>query len=334
VDDRADSQGLTPRRRAWRVVAAAVVTAGLVTLIAFAVPYDEVVDALAAFSPAWLVPLVAAYGLSFAARAARFRALGVDLSLPALVGVSAIHQFFNRVMPFRTGELAFPVLVRRLCGASLVEGLAVVVLCRLLDLAFVASSFLVALLGVPAARAAVGPTGTVLIAALVPVLLAGYLFLPSLGGRLARRLATRFADRRPGWAERLERTAGTLDGVRRISRRSFLGAVGWTVLQWTATVVAFWAAVASVDIAIGPAEVVVGSSVAVLAGVLPIGGLGSFGTLEAGWTAGFVLVGVPAGPAVASALVLSGVTFAAGAVLAGASWAALSRRRSPAHGAR
>ena len=268
MDDRADSQGLTPRRRAWRVAAAAVVTAGLVTLIAFAVPYDEVVDALAAFSPAWLVPLVAAYGLSFVARAARFRALGVGLTIPALVGVSAIHQFFNRVMPLRTGELAFPVLVRRLCGTSLVEGLAVVVLCRLLDLAFVASSFLVALLGVPAARAAVGRTGTVLIAALLPVLLAGYLYLPSLGGRVARRLAARFARPRPGWSGRLERAAEALDGVRRVSRRSFLGAVGWTVLQWTATMIAFWAAVASLGLAIGPAEVVVGSSVAVLAAVL------------------------------------------------------------------
>ncbi|MBI5502174.1 MAG: flippase-like domain-containing protein [Deltaproteobacteria bacterium] len=334
MDDRAVPQELTPRRRVARLAAAVAVTAGLGVLIVLAVPFASVAAALDRLDPVWLAPLLAAYALGFVARAGRFRALGVELSLPVLVGVSGIHQFLNRVLPLRTGELAFPVLVRRLSGAPFVQGLALVVLCRLLDLVFVVVSFLAALLAVPAARAAVGTTGTVLIAALLPVLLAAYLFLPPLAGFAARRLAVRLAVRRPGWSERLTRAAGVLDEVRRVSRRAFAGAAVWTVLQWVPTAVACWCAVAALGVALGPAEVVVGSTLAVLASVVPLPGVGSFGTLEAGWTAGFVLVGVPAGAAVASALVLSGATFVAAGVLAVVAWAAFSRRRSPAPGAR
>jgi uncharacterized membrane protein YbhN (UPF0104 family) len=334
VDDQVAPQGVAPRRRALRIVAGLLVTGGLAALIAVAVPFRETAAALGKLDASWLVPMLAAYAFTFVCRAVRFRALGIRLPLPVLLGVSSIHQFMNRVLPLRTGELAFPVLVRRLCDTSLVEGFTLVVLVRLLDLASVVLAFFLALLGVPAARAAIGPVGTALVAAALPALVAGYLLLPSVGVRVARRLAARFALRRPGWAQRLEQAAGTLELVRGASRRAFLAAAGWTVLLWTATFVAFWAAITAVGIELGPAELVVGSTAAIVASVLPIGGIGSFGTLEGGWAAGFVLVGVAGGPAVASALVVSGTSFAFAGVVAGIAWVALSRRRSRAPGAR
>jgi uncharacterized membrane protein YbhN (UPF0104 family) len=332
VDDRAGPQSVAPRRRALRIAAAVAVTGGLAALIALAVPYGEVADAFRGLEPLWLVPMLAAYTLTFPCRAARFRSLGVPLSLPALTGVSAIHQCMNRLLPLRTGEFAFPVLVRRLCGKSLVEGLALVALCLLLDLVIVVVAFLAALLAVPQARDAVGPVGTALIVAALPVLLAGYLLLPGLGSRLARRLGERLAPRHPKAAERLARAADTLEAVRTLSRRGFFGAVVWTVLQWATLFVTFWSALAATGIDLGPAEVVAGSTAAIIAAAVPVGGVGSFGTLEGGWAAGFVLVGVPRGPAVASALVVSATSLVLVLVLAAISWAFLGRRRPPAGG--
>ena len=332
MDDRAGPQSVAPRWRALRIAASVAVTGGLAALIALAVPYGEVADAFATLDPSWLVPLLAAYALTFPCRAARFRSLGVPLSLPTLTGVSSIHQLMNRLLPLRTGEFAFPMLVRRLCGKSLVEGLALVGLCHLLDLSAVVVSFLGALLAVPRAREAIGPVGTALIAAALPALIAGYMLLPGLGSRLARRLGERLAPRHPRAAERLARAADTLEAVRTLARRGFFAAVGWTAIQWVATFAAFWSTLAAMGIDLGPAEVVAGSTAAVIAAVLPIGGIGSFGTLEGGWAAGFVLVGVPRGPAVASALVVSGASFAFVLLLAGISWAVLSRRHSPAPG--
>ncbi len=328
MDDRAGPQGVAPRWRALRIAASVAVTAGLAALIALAVPYGEVADAFENLDLIWLVPMMAAYALTFPCRAARFRSLGVPLSLPALTGVSAIHQCMNRLLPLRTGEFAFPVLVRRLCGKSLVEGLALVALCLLLDLAVVIVAFLAALLAVPQAREAVGPVGTALIVASFPVLIAGYLLLPGWGGSIARALGRRMAARHPRAAERLEQAASTLEAVRTLSRRGFFGALVWTVLQWAALFVTFWATLAASGIQLGPAEVVAGSTAAIIAAAVPVGGIGSFGTLEGGWAAGFVLVGVARGPALASALVASGSSFAFVLLLAAISWAVLGRRRA------
>jgi len=312
------------------VLAAVVITGGLAALIVLAVPSRDVAAALEGFDPLWLAPMLASYFATYVCRAARFRGLGVPLSLATLSGVSAIHQFMNRIMPLRTGELAFPVLVRRLCGTNLVEGLTLVLLVHLLDLAAVALAFLAALLAVPGARSAIGPVGTALVAASLPALLVGYLVLPSLGSRVAGRLALRLRDRRPRWAERLEHAATALASVRTVSRRAFVAAVVWTALQWLATFAFFWASLAAVGLSLGPADVIVGSSAAIVAGVAPVAGIGSFGTLEGGWAAGFVLVGLPAGAAVASALVMSGTSFGFALVLAGIAWIWLSRRRSSA----
>lgn len=317
----------SPRRRVSRVLLAAAITAALAALIAWAVPFGEVWRAFESFDPAWLPALLGSYALTFPCRAARFRALGVPLGLGDLTAVATIHQFMNRVLPVRAGELAFPVLVRRLCGTSFVEGVALVALGHLLDLALIAVAFLAGLLALPQAREAVGPVGTALVAAALPALIAGYLLLPSLGSRLARRLAQRWRGSRPRWSARLDHAAETLAAVRTVSRRAFGAATAWTLMLWLATFVSCWATMAALEVPVEPAAVVVGSTAAILASVIPIGGIGSFGTLEGGWAAGFVLVGVAPPQAVASALVLSGATFALVLAGAGLAWLRLGAAR-------
>jgi uncharacterized membrane protein YbhN (UPF0104 family) len=328
VDDRAGPQGVArPRRRVLRLVLGAAITAALAGLIAAALPSGDVAAAMRSVDPLWFGPLAGAYALTFVFRAARFRALGLRLPLVPLTGVATIHQFMNRILPLRAGELALPVLARRLCGTSMTEGLALVALGHLLDLAFIALAFLAALLAVPGARAAIGPAGTALVAAAIPVLLAAYLALPSAGSAAARRIAERLAPAHPRAAEGFARAARTLADLRSVSRTAFLAAAFWTALQWAATFALFWAAVAAVGIDAGPAEVVLGSTAAVLAAVLPIGGIGTFGTLEGGWAAGFILVGVAEGPAWASAFVMSGTTFLVALAGSAVAWAALRGRR-------
>lgn len=326
----------SPRRRVWRALSAAAITAALGALIAWAVPFGEVRQAFESFDPAWLPALLGSYALTFPCRAARFRALGVPLGLGDLTAVAVIHQFLNRVLPVRAGELAFPVLVRRLCGTSFVAGVALVALGHLLDLALIAIAFLAGLLALPRTREAVGPTGTALVAAALPALIAGYLLLPALGSRLARGLAQRWRGSHPRGSARLDHAAETLAAVRTVSRRAFGAAIVWTGMLWLATFASCWATMGALGVPVEPAAVVVGSTAAILASVLPIGGIGSFGTLEGGWAAGFVLVGVDPPRAVASALVLSGATFALALAGAGLAWLRLGavRRREGATASR
>lgn len=296
-------------------------------LIAWAVPVGDVLEAFESFDPSWLPVLLGSYALTFLCRAARLRALGLPLRLADLVSVAAVHQFMNRVLPARTGELTFPILVRRLCGTSLVEGLTLLALIHFLDATVIVAAFLASLLALPQVRETVGVTGTVLLVVclVVPVVL--YLGGPQVARRAARQLAAWLRAPRPRWAAALERTAETLAAIQAVSRRAFLSVTFWTLMLWFTTFTSFWTAMGAIGVPVGPAAAVVGSTAAIVASVLPIGGIGSFGTLEGGWAAGFVLVGVAPPQAVASALVLSGATFAATMVMAGLGWLHLAGRR-------
>jgi len=302
---------------ARRIALATVLTGLLVGAIVLFVPVSRVRDALTLFDPLWLLPLVACFLLTFVCRAARFRALGIPLSLPTMTGVVSVYLFLVRVTPLRSGELALPVVVKRLCGTSLTHGFTAVALSHLSDLTALAVTTLIALLGAPDVRAAIGPLGTALIGLGLGAVIAGYFFLPGLGARLAALLARRMRSPRPALAERLERMSRTMDDARVVARRAAGPVCFWTVLQWAAAVGSFWAAARSVGIDVGLARIVLGSAASVLAGVLPVSGIGSFGAFEGAWAAGFVLVGVPSGAAVASALIMSAATFVTAGIAAG-----------------
>ena len=60
-------------------------------------------------------------------------------------------------------------------------------------------------------------------------------------------------------------------------------------------------------------ETLAGATGAVISNVLPINSFGSFGTLEAGWTGGFVLVGMSGQDAITTAFGSHIITFVASA---------------------
>ena len=306
-------------KAALRILLGLALTGLLVAAIVLYVPVSRVREALASFDPVWLVPLVACYGLTFAFRAARFRALGIPLSWPAMFGVVSVYLFLVRVTPLRSGEVALPVIVKRLCGTSLTHGFTAVALSHLSDLTALALTTLIALFGAPDVREMIGPVWTTVIGLGLCAVIAGYFLLPAVGARVASALAKRLRTSRPTLAERLERMSRTMDEARIVARRAAGPVWFWTVLQWLAAVGSFWAAARSVGIDVGLARIVLGSAASILAGVLPVSGIGNFGAFEGAWAAGFVLVGVPSGAAVASALIMSAATFVFAGIAAGLS---------------
>jgi uncharacterized membrane protein YbhN (UPF0104 family) len=73
--------------------------------------------------------------------------------------------------------------------------------------------------------------------------------------------------------------------------------------------------------------VVAGSAAASLANLLPFNLIGNFGTLEAGWTAAFVGLGVPADVAAATGLACHLWAAVFVAVYGALAWLALSMKR-------
>jgi Lysylphosphatidylglycerol synthase TM region len=280
----------------------------------------EIVGALARLAAeARPLPIVAAFALCALVqwlRAWRFAVMTTaSLALPGVTMVRIAFQlnFLNFTLPFRLGELGYPVLMYRHYGCDLLHSTGVLLLARLFDLATVGAILL-------GAAALLEPSGGLLRTALALGALGLALapFVMAFAGHALRPLLQRLPPRIGDMGARL--TAG-LDAIGRRRVGPAVAALGfavWLVFGLAAILVA-QAVVGTVS----PAAAMLGAAAGNVAFALPVNGIAGIGPAQAAWVAATTQVGVPWGDAVVSALALHAVVltnalvFGAIATLAG-----------------
>jgi uncharacterized membrane protein YbhN (UPF0104 family) len=325
--------GTPPRNRArsllLKTALGLAVTGGLF-LILFRFINLAQLRALAA-NARWPLLLLgfAIWTVIYLGRALRFVLLAPRTPYLTMLGITSIHNLLVRLLPFRTGELSYAFLVRRAGTAGLGESLLGLLLVRILDSTAVVVLFAVALAfhqgtyfgdrrsGLLAAAGA-ALLGLLLVALLVPLLRLGL----RLAAGLARGLGLAGRPRVQSWLAKLEEAVTAFS---RIPRRNVVWNGLLSMLLWLLTFGAFFAIMRAFLMPVGLAQTVLGSTAAVVTGFLPIGGIGSFGTLEAGWALGFVLVGLDRTRAIVSGFGVSLATFVYVVLLGLAGWVVLSR---------
>ena len=234
------------------------------------------------------------------------RALRLRLILPAgrlglgvSIQVTAVSQAATSLVPARLGELALPVLLKRVAALELSSGLGALLIARSLDLASLG------IWGSVAVAARWGGRRPVLLLACL-ILVAPALLLP-VTVRTADRLATRFlaARGRTGrrWTRRIRRVRRALNTLAAMPGR-MIAAMGVSLTLWFAIWVTLAVLLGAVGYTWPFGDVLVGAAAASLATLVPVNLIANAGTLEAGWTAGFAAVGIPVPIAAASGIAI------------------------------
>jgi len=212
------------------------------------------------------------------------------------------HNLLNNLLPMRTGELSFPVLMSRYFAVSSLRSMPALLWFRLLD---------IHILGICALLAVQSVLWT------WPWTLLGLmLWLP------LPWLAFHFSGRWRRWLNhhdrgRLPQLLGRLLQGLPQQAAAFWRAWLWTLINWVVKLGAFaWVLRLFIDISYPAAWM--GSIAGDLTSVLPIHGVAGAGTYEAGVVAGLLPYGVAPQPALAAAvnlhLFLLGTTLVSGAI--------------------
>jgi len=254
-------------RRGMMAIGWLAVIALIVGVVAWVGPQRLVAPWLAIDPAALLVALLLMLA-SYVVRTLRitryFRARLAGEFWPTL-RLSSWHNLMNNLLPMRSGELSFPLLMRRYYGLSPMQSVPVLLWFRLLDLQ------VVVLIGLLAAGMLLG-----LAAGWVAVFV--LLLVSPLGVYVLRHwLHARLKGRSNGWQDRLVEILESLPDHPRL----FLGTLFWTWANWLIKLCALgWvlAALAPVSFFQG----VVGAIGGDLTTVLPVHAPGGFGTYEAG----------------------------------------------------
>lgn len=325
--------GFSRRRFLLKAILGLAITGGLVLFLVRYVNWHHIA-ALSRSANWWLLStIVPFYLVLYVVRAERFILLAPGTPFSVMFCITAIHNFMLRVLPMRTGELSYAFLVRRAGTSGLGESLLGLFLLRLLDATAVVLIF-VAALAIDRttyrddSQLALLIAGGVAVVGMLTVLF--FRQLLALGfvifaGTLKLLGLTRY-QRVSSVVEKL----GTLiRSYTRLTLRLILAQAALTLVVWMFNFVIVFAIMRGFSVKVSFVQAVLGGTGATVTGFLPVGGVGSFGALEAGWAVGFVLVGLAKPLAVATGFGFSLVTFAGAAVLALASWVLFNRLVGP-----
>jgi uncharacterized protein (TIRG00374 family) len=220
------------------------------------------------------------------------------------------------------GELALPILLRRVAGWSRSAGIGTLLAARTLD---------TATLGIWAGASVLAVFGfdrpLALVAALC--LLIPPLLLPSTlaaADRIAVRTMAVRGVRGRRWARRVRRVRRSVSALGERPLH-LLGAFCASLAMWAFLWALAWYLLAAMGYRWPPSWVVAGSATASLSNLLPFNLVGNFGTLEAGWTAAFVALGIPPETAAATGFAshLWALVFAA--IYGAIAWTILAAKR-------
>lgn len=212
------------------------------------------------------------------------------------------HNLLNNLLPMRTGELSFPVLMARYFSVPALRSMPALLWFRVLDL------HTLGIFGLLAVHSAAWPWP------LTAVVLALWLPLPWLSFHFSARW--RHALQRHHHKRAYQLLSRLLQGLPQ-APAAFRRAWGWTVLNWVVKLGAFvWVLRLFIPVSLPAAWM--GSIAGDLTSVLPVHGVAGAGTYEAGVVAGLLPYGVAAQPALAAAinlhLFLLGTTLVGGAI--------------------
>lgn len=270
--------------------------------------FSKLKEIVLSLRPEYLILSLLFYLSTYIFRALRFSVMFPNISVPELSAVMGIHTFFNNVLPFRSGEASFPIILKKLFGIDVAISSVALLLVRVLDvlslsLLFSLSAFIVA----------TQKTELLWIPLLISVALLGALLL---GAKLLRKLKDKFS------------VVGNIflfvQGF--VSLNNFLRLSLFSLLTWLFKFVSFFFILKAGKVELSFFQTVFSSTFGELTSILPVHSVGGFGTYEAGLTGGFALLGIKTDQALTVAFYFHLVLLLMSAILASLSWIFLSSR--------
>lgn len=235
-----------------------------------------------------------------------------------LVRISAQLTALNFLLPFRLGEISFPLLMKRSFALDLMRGTGVLALARLLDLAVVGT--LVAALAAVLVPTGQGNWGTGALAG-VALAGAGASVLLALAGAPVARIAAGL----PALGSAASRLAHGFDALKTPGAGSAAWALSWAI--WLVFGVAAWLAAGAVEETLPLSTAMLAAAAGNLAFALPVNGIVGLGPAQAAWVAAATAVGQPFAEAAIDALALHAAAVIAALGFGGVATAIPARTR-------
>jgi uncharacterized protein (TIRG00374 family) len=317
-----------------RFLISLIITVGIIVFLFTQISLKDLYTLLKSIDPFWAILGSAVYFLAILLRALRYKWLihSRDISLLELFRISAFYHLSLMVLPSKLGELSYPYLLNKISGMSITEGMASLIASRVYDFFIFLMIFLFA---------SIGFQGFFKINFFFVILLSVFLIsltlllffymsdLLRLFSNLMERISERIGTKNSKpfqWIQRkIHEIAEDFYAIK--ARRTYFPVTATSLFSWITIFWTFYALLRGFGIEISFLKVLFGSTIAVIANALPISGIGNWGTLEAGWAAGFLMAGLSKEKAISTGFGVHIVIFVICTIIAFFCWITLHLHR-------
>ena len=317
-----------------RLLLSIFITVGIIVLLFTQISLKDLYILLKNLDPFWAILASAGYFLAFLFRALRYKWLihSKDIPLSDLFRISILYNLSLMVLPSKLGELSYPYLLNKISGMSMTEGMASLIASRVYDFFIILMIFLFSSIGFQDFFQINLFFIIFLSAFLIGLTLLVFFHMSALlrlfanfMGRISQRVGSK--NSKPfQWVQRkTHEIAEDFYAIK--ARRAYFSVTVTSLVSWIMVFWVFYAFLRGFGIEISFLKVVFGSTVAIIANALPISGIGNWGTLEAGWAVGFLMVGLPKEKAIATGFAVHIVAFVICAIMGFFCWVTLNLRR-------
>jgi glycosyltransferase 2 family protein len=282
-------------------IAAICITIILIAILFTQISLEDIIQTLRQINPVFLLAGFLLYVGCYLFRTLRFYyLLDEEISFRELFPIICLHNLINQILPAKTGELSYIYLIKKIHDRTIGEGIATLFLARMFDVISISVLFLVSFIFVlPSLTTNRGVVYTVIIILGVFI---GILFLFLYKARFCLKIVSAFLSFIHAGTTKtgdfiLRKGAETipvLERARSGGKYSYLVLFGLSLCIWGALYSFTIVLVTAMNIHLSLPAMIFACSFGFMTAILPVQGIGNFGTFEAGWTAGFLSVGLPA----------------------------------------
>jgi len=295
----------------------------------------ELFNLLVRIDPLWATLGAAGYFLAVLFRALRFRWLihSKEISIDELFRISVFYHLSLMVLPSKLGELSFPYLLNRISGISMTEGLASLIASRVYDFFIILVIFLFSSLAFQNLFKVNLLFVLLLTLLLILLILVAFFYmnhLLTLMSNVWRKIfktIRREESKASLWVQRkIHEMSEDFYAIR--AKKTYLAVALTSIISWFMIFLMFQAFILGFGVEISFLKMLFGSTVAIIANALPIGGIGNWGTLEVGWAAGFLMTGLSKEEAIATGFGVHILIFITCVLLGLLSWVKLKKKKA------
>jgi len=316
-----------------RLFLSILITVGLIFFLLTQISPKDLYILLKNLDPFWAALASAGYLLAFLFRGLRFKWLIHSRNIPLLdlFRITTLYNLSLMVLPSKLGELSYPYLLNKNSGMSMTEGMASLIAARVYDFFTILIVFLFASIGFQDFFQINLVLVFLLFAFLICLTLLVFFYMSTLLelfsnliGRISKLVGAKKGKPFHWIQGKIHEVAEDFYAIK--AKRTYLPVAVTSLISWIAVFWAFYAFLRGFGINISFSKVVFGSTVAIVANALPISGIGNWGTLEIGWAAGFLIVGLSKEKAIATGFGVHIVAFVICTIMAFFCWLTLNLR--------